>query len=232
VIAVRLYGREGRIAASLDPAERQAEATARPQAVQAPGAQEISVRRQHPRRMSIAAPIFYSGVRIGEAELALDLSVLVDPIVRSNAQQLAAVAVTVVVLGVAAGVIFVTAGRPAAAPAPASAAGGRRSAVRVRPSRRGRRAHAAFNEMAIAPAKQRTERLRTLKNHSGLNQPLEVREEDAADRREATIRSPTSAVFTHFRGPAHKVVALPSRDLPAASTASSSASYRQVHRRP
>ena len=63
--------------------------------------------RQPPRQLSIAAPIFYSGVRIGEAQLVLDLSVLVDPIVRSNTQQLAAVAVTVVVLGVAAGVIFV-----------------------------------------------------------------------------------------------------------------------------
>jgi hypothetical protein len=100
VIAVRLFGREGRIAASLDPAERQAEAAARPETAQATAAQELSVRRQDPRRMVIAAPVFYSGVRVGEAEVEFDLSVLVDPIVRSNTQQLAAVAFTVIVLGV------------------------------------------------------------------------------------------------------------------------------------
>ena len=107
VVAVRLFGREGRLAASLDPAERQAEAPPRADTSQATPANEISIRREHSRRLIFAAPIFYSGVRVGEAQVELDLSVLVDPIVRSNTLQLAAAAVTVIVFGVVAGVIFV-----------------------------------------------------------------------------------------------------------------------------
>ena len=107
VVAVRLFGREGRIAASLDPAERQAEAPPRAEAAQPTPANELSVRREEPRRLIFSAPIFYSGVRVGEAQVELDLSVLVDPIVRNNTRQLAAAAVTVIAFGVVAGVIFV-----------------------------------------------------------------------------------------------------------------------------
>jgi class 3 adenylate cyclase len=49
----------------------------------------------------------YSDVRIGEAQIDLDLRLLVEPVVASNAQQLAAVAVVVVVIGVLAGLGFV-----------------------------------------------------------------------------------------------------------------------------
>ncbi len=217
VIAVRLYGREGRIAASLDPAERQAEATPRPPAAQA-GAQESSVRREHPRRLSIAAPIFYSGVRIGEAELVLDLSVLVDPIVRSNTQQLAAVAVTVVVLGVAAGVIFVAllVGplRRLRHGVDQLAAGD--LAVRVPPTSRDEVGELtrAFNEMGDSlQQKQRVQNaFGRYVNDYVLNQLLEGPEEEGRGgiEREVTILFADIRGFTHLSEglKAHKVVAL------------------------
>src|SRR5258706_9912697 len=49
----------------------------------------------------------YSDVRIGEAQIDLDLRLLVEPVVAGNAQQLAAVAVVVLVIGVLAGLGFV-----------------------------------------------------------------------------------------------------------------------------
>ena len=55
----------------------------------------------------VAAPVFYSGVRVGEAHVEFDLTVLVDPVVRSNTQQLAAAAIAVVMFGVLAGTAFV-----------------------------------------------------------------------------------------------------------------------------
>ncbi len=57
--------------------------------------------------LQIGAPIFYSGVRVGEAQVDLDLRALVDPVVRSNTRQLAGIAAVVLGLGVAAGMIFV-----------------------------------------------------------------------------------------------------------------------------
>jgi class 3 adenylate cyclase len=53
------------------------------------------------------APIVYSGVRVGEAHVEFDLTVLVDPVVRSNTEQLAAAAIAVVLFGVLAGIAFV-----------------------------------------------------------------------------------------------------------------------------
>jgi class 3 adenylate cyclase len=60
-----------------------------------------------PELLSVAAPILYSGVRVGEAQVDLDLRALVDPVVRSNTRQLAGIAAAVVLLGVVAGTIFV-----------------------------------------------------------------------------------------------------------------------------
>src|SRR5262249_41391292 len=54
-----------------------------------------------------SAPILYSGVRVGEAQVDLDLRALVDPVVRSNTRQLAGIAAIVLLLGVVAGTIFV-----------------------------------------------------------------------------------------------------------------------------
>jgi class 3 adenylate cyclase len=215
VIAVRLFGREGRIAASLDPAERQAEAAADPQAT---GAQEVSVRRQEPRRLAIAAPILYSGVRIGEAELVLDLSVLVDPIVRSNTRQLAAVAVTVTVLGVAAGVIFVAllVGPLRRLRHGVEQLASGDLAVRVPPTSRDEVGELtrAFNEMGDSlQQKQRVQNaFGRYVNDYVLNQLLEGPEEEGRGgiEREVTILFADIRGFTHLSEglKAHKVVAL------------------------
>jgi adenylate cyclase len=105
VVAARLLDREGRVAASLEPTERDAILLPR----SAPRAAEedtLEVSRDG-RRLLVAAPVFYSGVRVGEAHVEFDLTVLVDPVVRSNTEQLAAVALAVVMFGVLAGIAFV-----------------------------------------------------------------------------------------------------------------------------
>jgi class 3 adenylate cyclase len=105
VVAVRLLGRDGTVVASLDPAER-----GQTQGLQATGAPETDPTlfvAHSPERMRVAAPILYSDVRVGEAQVEFDLRVLVDPVVRSNTEQLAVVALVVVLVGVLAGVGFV-----------------------------------------------------------------------------------------------------------------------------
>jgi len=105
IVAARVLAREGGIAAALDPAERdrpgrwltREEETAR---------SAVAVRRAGSRLVA-AAPVVYSDVRVGEAQVELDLAALVDPVVEEAARQLAAVAVGVVVAGVAAGLAFV-----------------------------------------------------------------------------------------------------------------------------
>jgi class 3 adenylate cyclase len=53
------------------------------------------------------APILFSDVLVGEAQVGLDLGVLVDPIVRESTRQLTTVAFAVILFGVLAGVGFV-----------------------------------------------------------------------------------------------------------------------------
>jgi adenylate cyclase len=105
VVAVRLIGRDGQIVASLDPAERgQArELLARGE----PPARDAVFVQRDAHRLRVAAPIRYSGVRVGEAQVDFDLHVLVDPVVQGNTRQLAIVAVGIVLVGVLAGVGFV-----------------------------------------------------------------------------------------------------------------------------
>jgi class 3 adenylate cyclase len=55
----------------------------------------------------VTAPILYSDVRVGEAQVEFDLTVLVDEVVSVNTEQLATAALVVVVIGVLAGVSFV-----------------------------------------------------------------------------------------------------------------------------
>jgi class 3 adenylate cyclase len=104
VVAARLLDREGRIAASLDQAERGE--------VLAPGTRadagdgSLQVFRDG-ASLLVAAPIFYSGVRVGEAHVEFDLTVLVEPVVQNSTEQLAAAAIAVVMFGVLAGVAFV-----------------------------------------------------------------------------------------------------------------------------
>lgn len=58
-------------------------------------------------RLLVATAVVYSGLRIGEAQVELDLDVLVTPVVDRTARQLSLIAITLVVFGVVAGVIFV-----------------------------------------------------------------------------------------------------------------------------
>ena len=106
VVAARLLNHEGRIAASLDPAERDTILAPRAGAATAED-DSLQVSRDGDRLL-VAAPIFFSGVRVGEAHVEFDLTVLVDPVVRSNTEQLAAAAIAVVMFGVLAGIAFVT----------------------------------------------------------------------------------------------------------------------------
>ncbi|MDH3519310.1 MAG: HAMP domain-containing protein [Myxococcales bacterium] len=105
VVAVRLLGRSGTVVASLDPAERGASGIPRMDPSDA-DAGPVQVSREGPR-MRLSTPISYSDVWVGQAQIELDLRILVDPVVRSSTRQLAAVAVLVTVLGVFAGVGFV-----------------------------------------------------------------------------------------------------------------------------
>jgi adenylate cyclase len=104
VVAVRLIDRNGVIVASLDPGERGKPGKSLASAAQARGGAWVG---RVGSRLEVAAPIRYSDVRVGEAQVEFDLRVLVDPVVRGNTEQLAAVAVVVVVVGVLAGVGFV-----------------------------------------------------------------------------------------------------------------------------
>ena len=105
VVAVRLIGRDGKVAASLDASERGQTREPLAGSAASDGASPWVARRDH--RLLVAAPIRYSDVRVGEAEVEFDLHVLVDPVVQSNTEQLAVVAVVVVLVGVLAGVGFV-----------------------------------------------------------------------------------------------------------------------------
>jgi class 3 adenylate cyclase len=104
VVAVRLLGRSGEVLASLDPAERGGQGAERTSAPAGEVAAEVA---REGALLQVAAPVLYSGVRIGMAQVALDLRVLVDPVVRGNARQLTAAAAAVVGLGVVAGMAFV-----------------------------------------------------------------------------------------------------------------------------
>jgi len=104
VVAVRLLDRDGRVLASRDPEERGLQGESLAGHPQTPGG--IWVGRRG-RRLRVASPIVYSDVPVGEAQVEFDLRVLIDPVVVSNTQQLAAVAVVVVVVGVLSGLGFV-----------------------------------------------------------------------------------------------------------------------------
>ena len=101
VVAARILGRGGVVTASLDPNER---GTRRSAGGEAGGA--LHVERSE-KRLLVAAPIVYSDVRVGVAQVELDLRVLVDPVVQNNTNQLTTAAIAVVCLGVVAGMIFV-----------------------------------------------------------------------------------------------------------------------------
>ena len=105
VVAVRLLGRTGEIVASTDASER---GKTRPLLARADASDPDPVWvTRDTEQLRVAAPIRYSGVRVGEAQVDFDLKVLVDPVVRSNTRQLLGAAVLIVAIGVLAGVGFV-----------------------------------------------------------------------------------------------------------------------------
>jgi adenylate cyclase len=103
LVGARLVGADGAVSAALDPAERgQVHARLTGADPQAP----VAVERRG-SRLLMAAPVAYSGVPIGEAQIELDLNVLVEPAVAETQRQLSALAVAVTLLGVGCGIAFV-----------------------------------------------------------------------------------------------------------------------------
>jgi class 3 adenylate cyclase len=101
VVGVRILSREGDIQASLGEEER-----GRPgRPIARTSAEPVVVREG--ARLLVGASVVYSDVRVGEAQVELDLDALVAPVVAETARQLGGVALGVVVLGVAAGLGFV-----------------------------------------------------------------------------------------------------------------------------
>lgn len=105
VVAVRILRRDGTIAASLAAHERGQQGIKYADPAEGhPGGPWVG---RDGSILVVAVPVRYSDVWVGETQLEMDLRVLVDPVVRSNAEQLGIVAMLVVVIGILAGVGFV-----------------------------------------------------------------------------------------------------------------------------
>jgi class 3 adenylate cyclase len=105
VVAARLLGRQGKIVASLDAGERGSEGRRLTSGADGRAAEQRVER--YGSRLLVAEPILYSGVLLGEAQVELDLLVLVEPVVNSNTRQLTIAALAITGLGVLAGIVFV-----------------------------------------------------------------------------------------------------------------------------
>lgn len=103
LVAARLLGADGMVAAAIDPAER---GQVHEQLVGA-AATAVPASLRRGSRLLVAAPVAYSGVPIGEAQIELDLDVLVEPAVAETQRQLSAIALAVTLLGVGCGIAFV-----------------------------------------------------------------------------------------------------------------------------
>jgi class 3 adenylate cyclase len=99
VVAVRVLDRTGRVVSSLVPEEQGQPGPENPESDHG-GIERLG------KRLRATAPIFYSDVPIGSAQVELDLRVLVDPVIRSNTSQLAIATAAIAGLGIVAGVIF------------------------------------------------------------------------------------------------------------------------------
>jgi class 3 adenylate cyclase len=216
VVGARLLGRGGKVLASLHADER-----GKPGAtLVGPGEPDdpsVGVpRRGH--RLLVAEPVFYSGLRVGEAQVELDLQLLVEPVVRRTTRQLSLIAVTLICFGVVAGIIFVAL---LVGPLRRLRVGVERLrdgdlSVRVPPTSRDEVGELtrAFNEMGDAlQQKQRVQNaFGRYVNDYVLNQLLEGPEEDAIGgiEREVTILFCDIRGFTHLSEgmKAKKVVAL------------------------
>ncbi len=104
VVAARLLNREGRVTASVVKGER-GEPGVPLTDRDDPASAVRSVREDS--LLLVATPVYYSDVLVGEAQVVLDLKILVDPLVQSTTRQLALVAGAVLLIGVGAGLGFV-----------------------------------------------------------------------------------------------------------------------------
>jgi class 3 adenylate cyclase len=106
LVAARLLDREGTIVASLDEDERGTPAEIVASAVR-PSARNGVLKDQRGRLLRVSAPAVYSDVLVGEAQIVLDLGILVEPAVAETQRQLLGVGAAVLALGVAGGIGFV-----------------------------------------------------------------------------------------------------------------------------
>lgn len=105
VAAARVLDADGRVMASLESAEVGELRVPLSGRDKSPNASDL---RRSGTRVQVATPIHYSDLFVGEAQVELDLGVLVVPKVQEGTRQLAVVAVAVAVLGVVAGLVFVS----------------------------------------------------------------------------------------------------------------------------
>jgi class 3 adenylate cyclase len=105
VAAARVLDADGRVVAALSDPEV---GTRLELASGASAADAGPVVRRVGSRVRVTRPIVYSDVLVGEAQVELDLDVLVAPKVRESQRQLAVVAIGVAVLGVVGGLVFVS----------------------------------------------------------------------------------------------------------------------------
>jgi adenylate cyclase len=112
VVAARLIRRETsdsggiteRIVASLDSSEYGKDGPFSLGSAEAPSRTVIERRGDD---LVVAAAVVLSGVQVGEAQIELDLGVLVEPVVAESRRQLTALAIAVLVLGIGGGISFV-----------------------------------------------------------------------------------------------------------------------------
>ncbi len=102
VVAVRLLNVQGKVVG----ASEEGSATVVVDAVELLAKDGPSV-EQRGNRVLAAAPVRWSDVLVGEAQIALDLDALVEPVIADSQRQLGMLAVGVVILGMACGIGFV-----------------------------------------------------------------------------------------------------------------------------
>lgn len=106
LVAARLIDLDGEVTASLAEDERGEKRERLTGSGSGARALAPSVERRG-ERLLIATPVIFSDTVVGEAQIELDLGILVEPVVRETRNQLTTLAVAVILLGVGCGVAFV-----------------------------------------------------------------------------------------------------------------------------
>jgi class 3 adenylate cyclase len=212
VVGARLLGRDGVPLATLPPIQGAA-----PVSLTTNDGELATRTVREGSRLLVATPVVYSGVRIGEAQVELDLDLLVKPVVERTTRQLSFIAITLVLFGVVAGVIFVAL---LVGPLRRLRRGVERLrdgdlSVRVPPTSHDEVGELtrAFNEMGDSlEQKQRVQNaFGRYVNDYVLNQLLEGPEEDALSGMEREV----SILFCDIRGFTHLSEGMKARDVVA-----------------